>query len=427
MGTLYNVFGKLYIFSWKGQFMNGSEKLRQFALTYCRKKIFKISERVIYFANYGPSSATAVIGDTSVILIDTLRSKAYSRQMLQDLRQFTDKPVRTVIFTSSIPELAGGSCEFEGTDLVIEAVKTHEPLKDLDKVQDIKQMRRIWTRGYGLAEKLILPGTESGKGRYEILAEECLHPLEVTQWISEETDMMIDGVHFRLIPAPSETSDSMIVWLPEEKAACAGSIFYGVFPNLDVTTGSSYFNLGEWIRSLKRLRALEPEVLLPGMTIPLQGREEIAAALGTEIDCFEYLLDIALDMINDGLTIEEMLAHFSLPERFEVWYLTPYYGRAEWVLRCLYDRYMGWFDGLAAHLDPVPEAEYNETLMELIGDKALQAKIKDLIREERYQLALQLCELGGYRNLKKEVLELLAEASDNLNERYYFYSRILDL
>lgn len=407
--------------------MNGSDKLRQFALKYCHKTIVKISDRIIYFGNYGPSSAAAVIGDTSVILIDTLRSRRLATMLREDLKQFTDKPVRTVIYTSSIKEMTGGSCVFEDVDQVYGAVGQHAGLKYLDKVEDIKQMRKIWTRGYGLSDKLIVPGKDNGQEQYDMLSACCAHPLEVTTYVEKDMDLVIDGVHLKLMPAPSETFDSLLVWLPEEETVCTGVVFYGAFPNLDVTTGSAYFNVGEWIDSLKRVRSCNARVILPGMTLPVEGREVIREMLDTEIDCFQYLVDTALNMINDGLTIEEMLAQFSLPDRFKVWYLTPFYGRPEWMLRCLYDRYMGWFDGLAAHLSPVPESEYKGVLRELIGDEALKAKICELMDQEKYQLALQLCELGDFRDLKKQALGLLAESSDNLNERYYFYSRYQDL
>lgn len=39
--------------------------------------------------------ATAIIGNSSVILIDTLDSNEYSQDLLNNLRKYTDKPIKT--------------------------------------------------------------------------------------------------------------------------------------------------------------------------------------------------------------------------------------------------------------------------------------------------------------------------------------------
>lgn len=147
--------------------MNEVEELKKFVSTYLAKKVFVIEEGIIHFANFGRSSCTAIIANDSVILIDSLRSSVYARQVREILEGLTDKPVRTIIYTCILPETQGGSGVFADTvEQVIACTEHVRPRIARTKLDDVKGMRKIFTRGYGLSDQLIIP---DGNTRQELI------------------------------------------------------------------------------------------------------------------------------------------------------------------------------------------------------------------------------------------------------------------
>ena len=168
--------------------------------------------------------------------------------------------------------------------------------------------------------------------------------------------------------------------------------------------------------SLRKVRDLEPEILLPAMTVPVTGRENVRTVLTTFADALEYILIETLTGINDGLGLDEIIASVSLPEQYQTWYLEERFGRVEWMIRAIWARNMGWFSGLAAELTPLPADTFHEELIQLIGYEKLSQRIGRALSDGEYQLALQLGELYSrrYRVQKKQALKALGRESDCL-------------
>lgn len=51
----------------------------------------------------------------------------------------------------------------------------------------------------------------------------------------------------------------------------------------------------------------------------------------------------------------------------------------EWAVKAIYTGYLGWFDGTVSKLMPTSDEEYRETMLSLIGEDLLRAKIKECI------------------------------------------------
>lgn len=89
-----------------------------------KKHLYEINDHTLFFYFYGHSNATAIIGNSSVILIDTLDSNEYSQDLLNDLRKYTDKPIKTLIYTHGHPDHRGGTGTFRDT---VEEVIIYQP------------------------------------------------------------------------------------------------------------------------------------------------------------------------------------------------------------------------------------------------------------------------------------------------------------
>ena len=57
-----------------------------------------------------------IVGDDGVIIVDTLLGPASASIALEALREFSDKPVKAIIYTHSHGDHTGGASVFAGDD-----------------------------------------------------------------------------------------------------------------------------------------------------------------------------------------------------------------------------------------------------------------------------------------------------------------------
>jgi alkyl sulfatase BDS1-like metallo-beta-lactamase superfamily hydrolase len=176
------------------------------------------------------------------------------------------------------------------------------------------------------------------------------------------------GVEIRLLEAPGETHDQIVVWVPGDRVLIPADDFYNAFPNLYTLRGTSPRPVEGWIRSLDAMRALGAEHLVPCHTNPLHGRQAIAEALTNYRDAIHWLLMEVVRRANQGQDVETIAHEVSLPPHLAgLPYLQPTYGQLDWSARAIYDNYLGWFDGRPETLYPLAPAEAAAREVGLMG------------------------------------------------------------
>lgn len=400
------------------------QEMKLFCEKSYQKECIKINERIYYFKSYGHSNATAIIGDTSVILIDTLDTNEYAQDLLNDLKKITDKPVKTLIYTHGHPDHRGGAGTFKNTVTeIIAFTPIKKPLKYYDRLNDILNKRGSYQHGYNLNDEEaifqgigIREGKTTGHGCYEFM-----QPTTIYQ--ENKVERVIDGVALAMYRAPGETDNQICIWLKDNQVICTGDNYYGVFPALYAIRGTQYRDLATWIESLELILSFPSKVLLPGHTDPIIGHDLIEKRVGDEKEAIEYILFHTLQCMNQGLTLQETVAKVRLPDRLSHSpYLQEYYGMVEWAVKSVYVGYVGWFDGNPVHLLPVKQSDYDHELLTLIGKEKLNQRIKELMTLKNYQMALQLLELVDEPELKKECLLQRARQVKSVNARHYLIS-----
>lgn len=401
--------------------MLGEEKLKEFTEKNYQKTLTKINDHIYHFLGYGHSNAIAIIGDTSVILVDSLDSDECAKDLKKDLETITTKPVQTIIYTHGHPDHRGGAGAFQDTvQEIIAFASMNPPLQYFDRIQDALNQRGAYQHGYGLTDDEAISqgiGIREGKERHHGKFD----PLAPTTLYHEKcVERVIDGIKMKLVSAVGETDDQIYIWLEEDQVICTGDNYYGCWPNLYAIRGTPYRDIATWVNTLKDILSYDAVALLPGHTKPLLGRELIQNQVGTFKDAIEYVLLETLNCINKGMTLEETVEQVKLPKKYSsLDYLGEYYGTVEWSVKSIYNGYVGWFDGDATKLLPVSQKEYNQTLLELIGKEKLILKIKECMTQQQYQLALQLLDLIDYPELKKECLLQRAKQVTSANARHY--------
>ena len=385
--------------------MTGEEKLRKFTEEQYKKQVTKVKHRIYHFLGWGHSNATAIIGETSVILVDMLDSDERAKRLRAELATITDKPVRTIIYTHSHPDHRGGAGAFRDTVEEIIAFKARtEPLDGYGRIAAALNQRGEFQFGYELTDEENISqgigpreGKAVGDGVYDFMPPTTVYDVDTTT-------RTIDGVTMELTAAPGETDDQLFVWLEEDKVMISGDNYYGCWPNLYAIRGTQYRDIAQWIKTLEKILSYPAEALLPGHTAPLIGRDQILEVVGNFKNAIASVFDQTLDCLG------------------------RYYGTVEWSVKGIYNGYVGWFDGDAAHLMPCPRREFSAAVLELAGgpDKLL-AKALSCLEKGESQLALELLELlggeaqsGKIKEVKRRALLARAAQMTSANARHYY-------
>jgi alkyl sulfatase BDS1-like metallo-beta-lactamase superfamily hydrolase len=158
----------------------------------------------------------------------------------------------------------------------------------------------------------------------------------------------LGGVRFELLATPGgETTDSLVVWLPEPRVCFTGNVFgalFGHFPNLVTMRGDRYRDALRFVASLERVRALEPELLLVGHHGPVEGRDVIQRELLRLRGAVQHVHDETVRGMNEGRDVFALMREIRLPPELEV---GEGYGKVAWGVRAIFESYAGWFHARA--------------------------------------------------------------------------------
>jgi len=203
------------------------------------------------------ANAGIVVGKNGILVVDTLISSKKARKFLEDIRAFSDKPIKYVVNTHSHLDHCFGNAEFDKIGAVIIAHQNSG--KDL-RLNGEATMKRA--RAYGLTDD-DLEGTTI-----------ALPKLTFT----ERMEIDLGGQTVELIyKGPSHTGGSIMVYIPDNKILFAGDILFTDYhPNL--VEG----DIDGWIKTLDYIMSLDVNAIIPGHG-PLSGKKDIS-------DMREYLI-----------------------------------------------------------------------------------------------------------------------------------------
>jgi alkyl sulfatase BDS1-like metallo-beta-lactamase superfamily hydrolase len=228
----------------------------------------------------------------------------------------------------------------------------------------------------------------------------------------------LGGVRFELISTPGgETTDSMVIWLPEHRICFTGNLFsalFGHFPNLVTIRGDRYRDALRFIESLDRVLALEPELLLVGHHDPVEGRDPIRSELLRLRGAVQYVHDETVRGMNEGKDVWTLMREIELPPELEV---GEGYGKVSWSVRAIWENYAGWFHHHSTtELYPLPAWTVHPDLVELAGGAdAVAKRAREKLQAGAPVEAIQLAEVAlAVAPLHRGALEASLAAHERL-------------
>ena len=230
----------------------------------------------------------------------------------------------------------------------------------------------------------------------------------------------VGGRRLELISVPGgETTDSLVVWLPEERICLCGNTFgplFGHVPNLVTMRGDRYRDALTCIASVERVRDLEPELLVTGHFEPIAGQRRINAELTRLRNAIQYIHDQTVAGMNAGKDVQTLMREIAPPAEYEV---GQGYGRVDWDVRAIWENYSGWFHHRSnTELYPVGFDAVAADVVELAGAEALVERARAHLAAGRPVHSIHLAELvpqghPGARDVLRQAHEkLLADCTN---------------
>ena len=237
----------------------------------------------------------------------------------------------------------------------------------------------------------------------------------------------IDGVRFvfQLVP-DSEAPAEMNFHLPDLKTLCVAENAVNCMHNVLTPRGAIVRDALRWSKYLGEAVELfgeETDTMFAQHHWPHWGKEVVLEHLERHRDMYRYLHDQTLRLANRGLTPTEIAAEVELPPSLaRTWACRGHYGTVSHNVRAVYQRYLGFFDGNPAHLDPLPPVQAAQRYVQLAGGiEPLLANVREALERGEYRWAAELClhavfaepDYRDARELHAQALEQLGYQSES--------------
>jgi len=250
---------------------------------------------------------------------------------------------------------------------------------------------------------------------------------EPTVTFTERLDLTIGGRQLVLFSVPGgETTDALVIWLPESRTALTGNLFgplFGHVPNLVTMRGDRYRDALAYVDSLDLVLGLGAQRLLTGHFAPVEGADRIGEEITAMRDATQWVHDRTVDGMNAGSDVHTLMRDVRVPEHLDV---GEGYGRTSWNVRAIWETYAGWFHHRSTtELYDVPSSAIAPDLVSLAGPHALAGAARDRLESGQAVAALHLTDIilavepghAPAREVAAAATSALLDASTNFWER----------
>ncbi len=199
----------------------------------------KLGEGAYAFTTEGDPNTGVIIGDDGVMVIDTQATPHMAEQVVERIREVTDKPVKFILLSHYHAVRVLGAAAYQA-DNVIASRLTYEMI--------VERGQQDWESEFGRFPRLF-EGHESIPG---LTWPTIVFDNHITVDLgNRKVEIMHVG--------KGHTQGDTIAWLPEQRILYAGDLVeYGATPY----TGDAH--LTDWPDTLQRLRDMKPEKMVPG-------------------------------------------------------------------------------------------------------------------------------------------------------------------
>jgi len=238
-----------------------------------------------YTAEGDPNSGV-IIGDDSVLIIDTTATPVMSQDLIARIRAITDKPIKHIVLSHyhAVRVLGASAYAKEGLEQVIASRGTFDLIVergDADMKSEIERFPRLFA------------GAESIPG--------LTWPTLVFE---SEITLFLGALEVRIMHlGAGHTKGDTVVWIPSQQMLFSGDL---------VEYGAACYcgdaQLAQWPTTLEALRNLNAEKLVPGRGPALLTPEEVNRGLDYTKSFVTTLLQQGYVAVEQNLGLKDAMA-----------------------------------------------------------------------------------------------------------------------
>lgn len=227
-------------------------------------------------------------------------------------------------------------------------------LRDADTQVVMHRNYRYWRDDNTLLMGYRMPKTSFAFGKFSDAVLEHFKTIdpatidfsfpEPTTTFDQRHTLTVGGRTFELAWTPGgETTDALVVWLPEDRVLFTGNLFgplFGHVPNLMTIRGDRYRDPILYIESLNTVLDYGPRRLITGHFDPIEGADRIAEEVTAMRDGMQAVHDRTAELMNSGADIHTAMREVKVPDHLDI---GEGYGKTSWNVRAIWEMYTGWF------------------------------------------------------------------------------------
>ncbi len=340
--------------------------------------LYEVADGVWQVRGYDLAVITFMAGTDGWLVIDPLtNAPAAAASLALANAALGERPVTSVIYTHSHVDHFGGIMGVTSQEAVDRGdVRIVAPAGFLREVVDEFVIAGpIMGRRASYQFGPLLPagprghvdcglGSAMGLARSDLIA-----PTEEVTETGQELTLSGIPVVFQMTP-DAEAPAEMNFYFPERNLLCMAENCTHTLHNLYPIRGAQTRDALAWskyIHEALRLWGDRTDAMFASHHWPRFGRDDVRAFLTMQRDVYRWLHDQTMRLANQGLVPAEISAELRLPEEFDQSHVRGYYGTVSHNAKSVYTKYLGWYDGNPAHLDPLPPTEAGARYVAAMG------------------------------------------------------------
>ena len=345
--------------------------------------------------------------DEGLIVFD-LAPRQFNHLIFKKLREFSDKPVKYIIYSHGHFDHAFGYAsiieEIKEKGWEMPQVIGHENILERFEKYRILDKYHVWLNSQQFASR----GVKQREGI--VSAHETLDPTIVLTGNDTSYSFQLGKYNFEVYHDKGETDDSLWLFFPEKRVIFAG----------DLVMNPGYPNIGNpnkvqrypkhWALAMEKMLEKNAEFLLPGHGQLIEGKKNVKKALSIRAEAMHFVHDEVVKRMNEGKWFEqiyhEMLEIY--PDKFKNHeFSKPTYGCYRFAIHATYRLYHGWYNtGNPTDLFPAKSEDIAKEFLKINDAKKYLNHAKNLHENGKLQLALHLIDIiiKGNNLSEKDVL-----------------------
>ena len=246
----------------------------------------QLSEHCWAFTAEGDPNTGVIIGDDSVMIIDATATPVMAADVVRQIREVTDKPIKYVTLSHyhAVRVLGASGYKEHGLEQVIASQDTYDLIVERGQ-QDMDSEIGRFPRLFRSVESI--PG--------------LTWP---TLTFKNEMTLMMGGLEVKILQVGrGHTKGDTVVWVPSENVLFSGDL---VECDAACYTGDAY--LSDWPQTLDNIVAMEPQVVVPGRGPALDTPEKVKEGLAYTRAFVSTLYQSAQKAVAQNMDLKDTMA-----------------------------------------------------------------------------------------------------------------------